>query len=167
MLGELTLGRVCPVGSRGTNGARRTGVDVLRAEKAGNVRCRGTAKDVCRLTGLEDTSLVEQNRDVTDQTRFGEVVCHVQYRAPPLEVDRAYLAPHRCAAARVERGKRLVEEDDVRPTGEGARERDELPLATAQRPHVAVTDELQAEALGHLRRQRLIRGAVSHVLAHG
>ena len=81
---------------------------------------------------MEQSPLVDENSDVADESRFGEVVGDVQHRTAPLEVDRPHLAPNGGPAARIERGKRLIEQEHVGPSRQGTRQRDELALATAQ-----------------------------------
>src|SRR4051794_19868753 len=150
MLGELSLRRVDPVRRDGPDGARRAGIDILGAEEAGDIwRCRA-AKQVFGITGLQQSSLVEKNRDVTDEPCLVEVVGHVEHGAAAIEEHRADLTPNGSAAARIECGEWLVEQEDVGTSREGTGKRDELPLSAAQAAYVAPRDVTQSKPVDHL-----------------
>src|SRR6059058_3945469 len=72
----------------------------------------------------------------------------------------------RLTAPRIERGEWLIEEEHARPASEGAGQRHELPLAAAQRSHVTIGHELQAEAIDHLVGIRARARTIRDVLAH-
>src|SRR5688572_13521456 len=108
------------------------GEHVLRAEELGDVRRCGLAEDPFGRTGLQDASAVEQDRDVAEQSRFGEVVRHLKDGDVPLLVKRANLPTHANAAAWVEGAEGLIEQQDRGPGGESASDGDELTLAAGQ-----------------------------------
>src|SRR5947199_2346880 len=166
MLGELTRRGVVPVWLCRADRARRAGVDVLGAEEVGHVWVRRSAEDVRGIALLQQASLVEEQGDVADETCFGEIVRHVQNRRTAIEVPRADLSPNGGAAPRIERGEWLIEEEHARPASEGAGQRHELPLAAAQRSHVTIGHELQAEAIDHLVGIRARARTIRDVLAH-
>src|SRR4029079_13641682 len=111
MFGKLSLGRIRPVGRYGADRSRGARIDILGAEEGRDVRRRGAAKEILRITGLQETTLVEKDSDVADETRFLEVVRHMQHDAATIEVHRAHLTSHGGAAPRIECGERLVEEE--------------------------------------------------------
>src|SRR5687767_2716529 len=106
------------------------GEHVLRAEELGDVRRCRLAEDPLGRTGLQDASAVEQNRDVAEQSRFGEVVRHLKDGDVPLLVKGAHLATHAHAPSWIEGAERLVEKQDRGPGRESASDGDELTLAT-------------------------------------
>src|SRR5688500_14016 len=108
------------------------GEHVLRTEELRDVRRGRLAEDPLGRPGLQDASAVEQDRDVAEQSRFGEVVRHLKDGDVPLLVKRANLATHANAAAWIEGAERLVEQQDRRPGRESASDGDELTLASGQ-----------------------------------
>jgi hypothetical protein len=79
------------------------------------------------------------------------VVRHVDGRDPELTLDLADLLAQGDADLRVERGERLVEEEDLRLDRERACERDALLLATRQLvrvPAAAILEVDEAQQLG-------------------
>ena len=133
MLDEALLVGREPVGRLGANRARASGEHILGAEKVGDVRRRRFAEHLLRIALLHDASAVEHDRDVAEQTGFGEIVRHLEHREPSLEVDRAQNAPRDVARSRIERAERLVEQQHLRPARQRARDRDELSFTAAQR----------------------------------
>src|SRR5207237_8729249 len=111
MLGKLTRRRVRPIGRDRADRSSSTDINVLGAEKAGHVGRRRTAEELRWLARLEQSPLVDENSDVADESRFGEVVGDVQHRTAPLEVDRPHLAPNGGPAARIERANRPLAQE--------------------------------------------------------
>src|SRR5437773_6914363 len=91
----------------------------------------------------------------------------MKHGATAFEIDCPHLPPNGRAAAWIERGKGLVEQKYVGTPRESARQCDELPLATAQRPNVPFADEMQTEPLRHLVGERGVCRAIRDVLPHG
>ena len=89
----------------------------------------GLLEELLGRAVLDDPAAVEEDDAVGDLERLLLVVRHEEAREVDLVVEppepAAQLLPH----AGVERPERLVEEEDLRLDGEGAREGDPLPLA--------------------------------------
>ena len=78
---------------------------------------------------LLDAAAVDHRYAVGERHRLALVVRHVHERDPDLVVDRVELEKHVLAQLEVERGERLVQEQDLRAVDEGPRYRDTLLLA--------------------------------------
>src|SRR5438552_869486 len=106
-------------------GLRRTD-DALRREQVER-----------RPHGL-DATLAEEQRLAGERQRFADVVGHVEDRHPPFVADPHEVREDALAKTDVERGERLVEQEDARFTRERARQRDALPLAAGERDRIAL-----------------------------
>src|SRR5690348_1596729 len=157
MLHELTRCSVAPVRLQRSDGTRGPGIDVLSTEKIGDVRIGWSAKEIGRISSLEKMTFVEQEGDVANEPRLREVVRHVKHSGSTLEIPGPHLTAHGGPAPRVEGGKGLVEQEHARAAGQRARQSDELTLAPAQRPHVAVGDDPEAKTIDHLVRAGAVR----------
>jgi pyruvate/2-oxoglutarate dehydrogenase complex dihydrolipoamide acyltransferase (E2) component len=109
---------------------------------------------------LHDLAQVHHRDSMTDVRHRRQVVAdeEIAYAEGPLQV--LELVDDLRAYRHVERRDRLVEHDEPRVRGQGPRDRDALPLATAelvreQRRHVA----RQADQLQHLAHPRVDRRA--------
>ena len=109
------------------------------------LRDRGLREDVRGRAVRDDAAGVEQEHPVGVLRRERQVVHRGDEREPGLlaqpveQLERLLLMPD------VERGSRLVEENDLRLLGERARDDDTLLLSAGQRPEAAIGEGQEVE----------------------
>ena len=140
------------------------GQEVEGPDERGHERRRREVVDLGRWADLLDPALAHHDDPVGQRHRLLLVVGHVHRRDPELALDRPDLLAQGDPDLRVERGQRLVEEEDLGLDREGAGQRDPLLLAARQLVRVAVAlvgqvDELEelADALADLRPSGCLR----------
>ncbi len=113
-------------------------VEDVGAGEAGDERVGRRGDELVRRGELAQRPLDEHADAVGERRRLLEVVRDEQRRQPGLRQHPGELGPDRGAGVRVERRRRLVEQQHPRPAGERAGERDPLPLAAGEvaRPRV-------------------------------
>jgi hypothetical protein len=116
---------------------------------------------------LEHAPTVEQDRDVTQQPRLGEVVRHLQHGQSPLPLKGAHLAARARPPPGVERRERLVQQQHLRACRERTRQRDELTFATAQRVDAAAGERVDTEARRYRPRSAVVGRSVTDVRFDG
>ena len=143
------------------------GEDVLRAEELRDVRRLRPPEHIGRLSALQYTAAVEQDRDVAQRSGLREIVRHVQRRESPLAMNRADLAARGGPPLRIERRERLVEQQQPWAARQRPRERDELAFAATERAHGSRVELVDAEPPRDGVRDRRVGRAVRHVLFDG
>ena len=110
--------------------------------------CRGgPRRELARRSLLDDPAVAQDADPVAEQGGLGEVVRYKDDRY--LErVERGYQLAARARPRRwVERRERLVEQEEIRLAGEGARERHALALAAGELRRLGVGQLGQAESI--------------------
>ena len=125
---------------------------VLCAEVASRLRTLRVLEEVGGRAGLDEPSLVEEDRVVRDPPRLRQVVSHDDHREARREPLDELL--HRFGRPRVERGGRLVEQKDLWLDGKCAGQAEKLLLAPGEaegRVAEAVRDAAPQSDLGKAR----------------
>ncbi len=148
----LAASRTSPA-LRRESGARSRRTRSRRRESRRCTATPGLRNTSAGIALLHDASAIEHDRDVAEQSGFGEIVRDLQHGESPLEVDRAQQAARDAARARVERAERLVEQQHFGPPRQRARDRDELTFAAAQRADGAIV-RARRRRTGRPRRRR-------------
>ena len=118
---------------------------VRHADEAGHVlRCR-LLVDLLGRGELLDPTGAHDCEPVPESERFRLVVCHVDRGEAEAAVELVDLGSHLVTEPCVEIAQRLVEEDELGPGDEAARERDALLLAAAQLAGVPVEQRLTVD----------------------
>ena len=107
-------------------------IDRRRADEARDEQRRGPLVELLRGALLLDAARVHDDDAVGHRRRLDLVVRHEDRRHTELALDAADLGAHREAQRRVEIRQRLVEQQQMRPLDESARERDALLLAARE-----------------------------------
>ena len=105
---------------------------VLAAEEFRDVAVLGAVIDVAGRAGLADFALLHHHHEIGERDRFELGVGDVHEGNAELALHVAQLLAHLDAQELVERGKRLVEQEDARLGDGGAGERDALLLAAGE-----------------------------------
>ena len=124
-------------------------LDDLPDEPGDTERGRRAVDRLRRVVHL-DRAGVEHGDGVGDRERLVLVVGDDERGGPGAVEGLAHLRAHRLAQRGVERGERLVEEDERRVGGEGPGERDALLLAAGQLVGAAVLEPAQPDEVEHL-----------------
>src|SRR6266545_603192 len=123
---------------------------IHRPDELGDERGRGRAVHLRGRAHLLDPAAVHHCDVVGDGERLLLVVRHVQRRDPELELDApdllAQLDPH----LGVERGQRLVEQEQTRLDRESPRKRDALLHSAGQLMRIAIAGVAEADELEQL-----------------
>ena len=117
-------------------------------------------EDLVGAAQLGDPSLREHRHDITEPERLVEIVGHLQRGDVLPGVNRPELPAEHLAGGRIDRGKRLVEEQDGGAGRERTRERHALGLAAAQLVDRAVEQRRDAEERGELPHAVVLRGGI-------
>ena len=88
--------------------------------------------DVGERAGLHDAAVLEDDEPVGERGRVERIVGHEEPDAGERRELAAQVAPHRAARALVERGERLVEQEEPRLGRQRPRERDALGLPAGE-----------------------------------
>ena len=96
---------------------------------------------------LDHAPAIDDSHAVAELRGLGEVMGHEQRGRLALAQHAAELAGRRGPRARVQRRQRLVEQQDLRPSGQRAGDRHALALAAAERVRARVGALRQPEAL--------------------
>ena len=108
---------------------------------------------------LHDAPAVVDHDAVTQPIGLGEVVGDHHRRGAHRAQDLAQLVAQRAAQRRVERGQRLVQQQQRRLDGQRAPQRHPLALATRELTWIALLEATQAELLDHPRHSARALGA--------
>ena len=133
--------------------------DVVAAHELGDEQRRRLVIELLRGAGLDDAALLDQHDLVGDRHRLDLVVGHEHGGQPQPLDEPAHPDARFLPKLGVEVRQRLVEEDDRRAVGEGARERDALLLAARELMRKAGAERAEADPLQHLGDPRLDVGA--------
>jgi len=114
--------------------------------------------------GLHHPALAHDGHAIAERERLALIVCDVHGRERELVEQAAQILEQAVAQPAVERAERLVEEQDLRLGGEGARERDPLALPARQRPDGAVPEAGEPDELEQI--SSTSRDRVGRVPAH-
>src|SRR5262245_11712432 len=139
-----------PAGAVGAGAERDRAEHVDPADEVGDERARGLLVDLARRADLLEPALVHHHHAVGHRQRLFLVVRHHDGGDADLLLQTADLAAQADALERVERGKRLIEQQKSRGCGERARERDALLLAAGQLARVFRLAARQADQLEQL-----------------
>ncbi len=101
------------------------------AHKFGDVFVCGREHDVLCGAGLDDAPVLQDRDAIPEAQRLVQIMAHEQDRLFDARLQCKQLILQFAANQRIERGKRLVHQEDVRVRGKGARETDAL-LHTAR-----------------------------------
>ena len=116
------------MGDDGLVGAGQTGQDV-GAREPGHERVGGTLEELGQAAELAQLPVRHHPDPVRERRRVAHVVRDDERREPQIDQEVLELGADDRAGVGVERGQRLVEEQDLRPARQGASERDPLALA--------------------------------------
>ena len=131
-----------PSGSCATT---RPGQQVLDPGLLGLARAGGRPEQRRRRARGLDAPVAQQQRVACDGERLADVVGDVEAGQRPLVAHAQQPGQHALPQAHVERGERLVEQQQARPGGERAGERDALPLAAGERAGAAAEQRPELE----------------------
>ena len=137
------------------------GDEVADADELRHLERRRAIEDLVARAGLQHAPVVVDDDAVRQRVRLVDVVRHEERREPEPPPQRQQLAPQRRPQRRVERGERLIEQQQPRLRGERARQRDALLLAAGDRARAPVLRAFEAE-----QRDQLVRRA-ARVAARG
>jgi hypothetical protein len=135
------------------------------ADEIGDERGRRLAIDFARRADLLDQPLVHDHHAVGDRQRFLLVVGDQDGGHPEALLQQADFAAQAHAHLRVERGQRLVEQQQARRSRERARQRNALLLAARQLPWIfraAVGEPDQRQQFGDARAHLRLRQPPVH-----
>ena len=120
----------------------------------------GIVIDIARRPDLFDPALVHDNHAVGDFERLFLIVSDEDRGDVDFGMQRAQPLPQLLPHLRIERAKRLVEQQDARLDRERAGERDALPLAAGQLAGIAVGQPVELHQIQQLLDARTNRGLV-------
>src|SRR6266571_3075512 len=145
------------------------GIDSYDA-RHGEVDRRG--EYLLHRAALAHSSCFEDDHMIAERERLDAIVGHQYRRHSQLNEPMPELPPQMVSGGSIERGKRLVEQEQTRPADQRARKRNALLLPSGQLPRVAILETGQPEqrrdlldALPPLRRRDLAQ-AVADVLGY-
>ena len=121
--------------------ARQLGIEEVHlrhADKAGNEDVRGMVEDLLRRGDLLDNAVLHDHDTVAESHGLGLVVSNIDERALDLVAQLDELGTHLVTQLGVQVGQRLVHQEDLRITHDGAADSDTLALAARKRLGLAV-----------------------------
>ena len=141
-VGEFTASRVWPRQRnwmRSGGGLERHALEHVAQPHDPGHAAGGRLPEQLRARGrLDHAALLVDHDAVAEPVGLGQVVGHQHRRGPPAGEDGPQLVPQRLAQRQVERGERLVEQEQRGIDGERAAEGHALALAARQVARVAV-----------------------------
>jgi hypothetical protein len=146
-----------------------------RADELRHEDVRRPAVDLHRRADLLDSAVAHDDDPVRERHRLGLVVGHHDHRGVDALLELRKLDPRTQAKRRVEVGKRLVEQEQVRLLDQRASDRDPLALATRHLRGLALQQRLDLEhprrvgdpAVDFVRGNAGVPEAERHILARG
>src|SRR5947209_12677893 len=128
--------------------------DVLDPREARDARPDRRAEDLVRLALGDDAPALEDERPLAQKERLVAAVRDVEYRQAQSAIHLLQVGDDVELGGLVERGERLVEQEQTRVAGERARERDALRLAAGDGARAASGRVPDAEAFEQRQRPR-------------
>ena len=143
--------------------ASRDAVQEVHADELGDITRAGSGGDVGERSRLHDLAVFEDDEPVSERGGVERIVGHEQADAGERREMGAELAPHRAAGALVERGERLVEQQQA---GFGDAVRGRARPAGPDRPESSLGLHLRAIGEPDLfeRRRRPARRAAARLM---
>ena len=113
-------------------------VHLRHADEAGDEDVRGMVEDLLRRGDLLDNAVLHDHDTVAESHGLGLVVSNIDERALDLVAQLDELGTHLVTQLGVQVGQRLVHQEDLRITHDGAADSDTLALAARKRLGLAV-----------------------------
>src|SRR6266540_4996467 len=123
------------------------GIDAYDARHA-EVDRRG--EYLLHRAALAHASCFEDHHMIAERERLETIVGHKYRRHSQLNEPMPKLPPQMLSGGSIERGKRLIEQEQARPADQRARKRNALLLPSGQLPRVAIFETRQPEQRGDL-----------------
>ena len=123
-------------------------VHLRHADKAGDEDVRGMVEDLLRRGDLLDDAVLHDHDAIAEGHSLGLVVGNIDERALDLVAQLNELGTHLVAKLGVQVGQRLVHQEDLGITHDGAADSDTLTLAARKRPGLTVEILGNAQNLG-------------------